>query len=106
MPHGASWNRACEFRENRWHGFHSIGGLRNSTLPVALPTARGKYPTARRRLLDDRLDASAVADRTNLFFGFGFFSSHCDATPAMDVHPLHFAAIAQPIVRSNLEWLG
>ena len=87
-------------------GFHSIGVLRNSTLAIALPTARRKYPTAGRRLLDDRLDASAVAGRTKLFFGLGFFSFHCDATPAMVTHQLHFAVIAQPIVRSNLEWLG
>ena len=87
-------------------GFHSIGVLRNSTLAIALPTARRKYPTAGRRLLDDRLDASAVAGWTNLFFGFGFFSSHCDATPAMATHQLHFAVIAQRIVRSNLERFG
>ena len=84
----------------------SIGGFRNSTLAIAPLTARREYPTTGRRLLNDRLDASAVAGWTNLFFGFGFFSSHCDATPAMATHQLHFVVIAQPIVRSNLERFG
>jgi hypothetical protein len=84
----------------------SIGGLRNPTLAIALPTARRENPSTGRRLLDYRFYTSAVAGRTNLLFGFRFFSFHCDTTPAMDVHQLHFAEIAQPIVRSNLERLG
>jgi hypothetical protein len=84
----------------------SIGGLRNPTLAIALPTARRKYSSTGRRLLDDRFDTTAVAGGTNLFFRFGFFSSHCDTTPATGVHQLHFAEISQSNVRSNLERLG
>ena len=88
------------------YGFRSIGGLRNATLAIALPTVRREYPTARRRLLDYRFDTGAIAGRTNLFFGSRFFSSHCDTTPAMGVHQLHFDEISQSNVRSNLERLG
>ena len=106
VPHGGLLDQACEFRENRWHAFHSLGRLRKPTLAIALRTARRESPSTGRRLLSDRLDASAVAARTNLFFGFGFFSFHCDTAPAMGVHQLHFAEISQSNVRSNLERLG
>jgi hypothetical protein len=84
----------------------SIGGLRNSTLAIAPLTARREYPTTGRRLLNDRLDTSALAGRAKFLFGFRFFSFHCNTTPAMDVHQLHFAEISQSNVRSNLERLG
>jgi hypothetical protein len=85
---------------------NALSGFRNPPFAIALPTARRENPSTGRRLLDYRFYTSALAGRTNLLFGLRFFSFHCDTTPAMDVHQLHFAEIEQPIVRSNLERLG
>jgi hypothetical protein len=84
----------------------ALGSLRDSTFAFADRTARRVNSLTGQRLLDYRFYTSAVAGQTNILFKLWFFSSHCDTTPAMGIHQLHFDEIAQAIVRSNLERFG